>query len=132
MPTWAISLLAKIGPYAAAALIAFGGGVYVTHRWDLGELQTAKLALSNQQLADTKANNAWNVKATAFEAQIATLGNTVQAARQVQQQQAASTGATQEAALATQAAQPGQDGPVAPVLQAEHANLQQAPQGPGQ
>jgi hypothetical protein len=132
MPAILISLLSKFGPYAAVALIALGLGAYAMDRWDQGEIATAKLALANQQLADTQATNAWNEKAAAFQAQISSLSNTVQAARQAQQQQDQLAVSTQEAALAKQAAQPGQDAPIAPILQAEHDNLEQMLQGAGQ
>ena len=125
MPAFLTSLLAKFGPYAAVALVAIGLGGYAMHRWDLGDIQTAKLALANQQKADAQATASWNAQAAAFQAQIGTLSNTVQAAHEAQHDADETTGAAQEAAIATQASQPGQDGPVAPVLQAEHNHLEQ-------
>ena len=86
-------------------------------------VQRAQLALVRQQTADASATAKWNEQAANFRAQIAEAQNAAQAARDAQRQALSASSANEELALAHQAVQPGQDGPVAPVLQAEHANL---------
>ena len=123
MPPFLISLLLKLGPYAAVALIALGLGGYAAHRLDLGTIQTEKLALAQQQTLDASVTADWNKKAADFHTEIATLQADARTARMAERQGARSATETQLAAQDAQAAQAGQDAPSAPVLLAARAYL---------
>ncbi len=116
MPPILLSLASKLGPYVAAALIAFSAGAFVTHKFDLGAIDAAKLALVQQQQADVVAVAKANAQAAAAVAAAKAQDD------QVMSQLQTRLSATQDAAgdlrakIAAQAAQPGQDAPVAPVL----------------
>jgi hypothetical protein len=123
MPPFLISLLGRLGAYAALALLAAGFGFYAGYHWCLPQVYAARKALSDQQALDAGVTAEWNAQAAQFQAKIAALSSDVLTARMVERQGAQSAGETQRAALRAQAALPGQDGPVAPVLQAEYANI---------
>ena len=123
MPTFLLSLLAKIGPYVAAAAMAFGAGLYVAHRWDLGTIASARLAVSQQQLADAQATAHWNGIAAAFQVKIAGLQNEAQVNRAAQRASAAADAAQQDAQIGNTAQVSGQDMATAPVLLGLRANL---------
>jgi hypothetical protein len=116
MPPILISLLAKLGPYAAAALIAFGGGVYVTHKFDLGAIDAAKLALAAQVQADDQAAAAANAKAEADLAAAKEQDDQAMSQLQIRLSAAQTAGADLRTQIAKQAGEPDQDAPLAPVL----------------
>jgi hypothetical protein len=129
MPAFLTSLGAKIGAYALVALLVFSGGFYAGRRWELADVQTAKLALASQQAADAQAYAKGNAIAATEISQDAAAGNAAQATKQTRSQAAQAAAANIRTSIAAQAAQPGQDGPLAPVLAATAAAEKALQQG---
>ncbi|MFP5250230.1 MAG: hypothetical protein ACLGP3_10435 [Acidobacteriota bacterium] len=131
MPPVLILLLRKLGPYAAVFAAALGLGMYVTHRFDLGAIDAARLALQTQVAADKDAVAKANAQVAAdlvalHQAQDAALSAHMQAQAAAQR-----SAADERAQLAALAAKPGQDALTAPVLAAAMRDIAQAPGGMG-
>ena len=116
MPAILISLLKRLGPYAAALALGLGAGAWFVHRLDAASVARAQAAVAQEAAANAAAVAMANAKATAALAAADDRATQAEAALAAERSVVSASVQTEEAQVVHDAAIKGEDGPVAPVL----------------